>query len=75
LSRKRGKAIEFPLCVSILNDNVFPLHVPKLAQSLLERVGASSVRGSGRTIEVSYLENFLRLLGLGWIAKRHEDSD
>ena len=34
LGRERGEAIEFSLCISILNDNVFPLDVPKLAQTL-----------------------------------------
>ena len=44
--RKRGEAIEFSLCRSPLNDNVFPLHVPKLAQTLPECLDAG--RGSGR---------------------------
>ena len=44
--RERGEAIEFPLCISILNDNVFPLHVPKLAQTLPECLDAG--RDSGR---------------------------
>ena len=30
---ERGEAIKFSLCVSILDDNVFPLYVPELAQS------------------------------------------
>ena len=34
LGRERGEAIEFSLCISILDDNVLPLHVPKLAQTL-----------------------------------------
>ena len=36
LGRKRREAIGFSLCISPLNDNVFPLHVPKLAQTLPE---------------------------------------
>ncbi|MGE5307038.1 MAG: hypothetical protein ACM3TN_27345 [Alphaproteobacteria bacterium] len=31
--RKRREAIEFSLCISPLDDNVFPLHVSKLAQT------------------------------------------
>ena len=30
LSRERGDAIAFSLCISILNDNVFSLYVSKL---------------------------------------------
>ena len=38
--RKVGKAIGISLRISILNDNVFPLHVAKLAQTLPERLKA-----------------------------------
>src|SRR6266545_3488109 len=37
-----------PLCISILNDNVFALHVTKLAQTLAECLPAS--RASGREV-------------------------
>ena len=46
LGRERGEAIEFSLCRSPLNDNVFSLHVPKLAQTLPECLDAG--RDSGR---------------------------
>ena len=46
LGRERGEAIEFSLRISPLNDNVFPLHVPKLAQTLPECLDAG--RDSGR---------------------------
>ena len=38
--RDRGEAILFSLCVSILNDNVFPLDVAKLTQTLAECLDA-----------------------------------
>ena len=44
--REGRKAIEFSLCISRFNDNVFRLHVPKLAQTLPENLRAG--RGSGR---------------------------
>ena len=40
LGRKRGKAIWFSLCVSLLDDNIFSLHVAKLAQTLSECLDA-----------------------------------
>ena len=46
--RERGEAIELPLCISILNDNVFPLHVTKLAQTLAKCLPAG--RASGREV-------------------------
>ena len=44
--RERWETIQFFLCISRLDDDVFPLHVPKLAQTLAERLAAS--RDSGR---------------------------
>ena len=41
------QAIEFSLCPSNVNDNVFPLCVPKLAQPLAKRVDTELARGSG----------------------------
>ena len=38
--RDRGEAILFSLCVSILNDNVFPLHITQLTQTLAECLDA-----------------------------------
>src|SRR5581483_3344271 len=36
-----GEAIEFSVGVSILNEDVFPLHITKLAESLAKCVGAA----------------------------------
>ena len=52
LGRKRGEAIEFSLCIAILNDNIFPLHVAKLAQPLPQRLDA--VRDSGSETAFRY---------------------
>ena len=46
LSRERGKAIDFSLMTSPFNDNVFPLDVSKLAQTLAECLCARR-HGSG----------------------------
>ena len=43
LGRKRRQAIEFPLCISRLNDDVFSLYVPKLAQAQPECLGTGRV--------------------------------
>ena len=59
------EAIEFSLRRSPLNDNVFPLHVPKLAQPLAECLDAG--RGSGKrehAARISYPGDFRRLLRL-----------
>ena len=40
-------AFEFPLCRSPLNDDIFALHVTKLAQPVPERLDTSHVRGKG----------------------------
>jgi hypothetical protein len=37
LGCKVGQPLEFPLCISVLDQDVFSLHVPKLAQTLHER--------------------------------------
>ena len=47
LSRERGEAIEFSLMMSSLNDNVFALDVPKLTQTLSERLDAGRISGRG----------------------------
>jgi hypothetical protein len=44
---ERGDTIGFSLCRSPFNDNVFPLHVPKLAEALTKRLGAGRVRRKG----------------------------
>jgi hypothetical protein len=38
LGREVGEPIKLSLCKSVLNDNVFPLDVPELAQSLSESI-------------------------------------
>ena len=60
-----GQAIEFSLCISPLNDNVFPLHVAKLAQTLPECLDAGRVSGKGASTRISYPGDFRRLLRLG----------
>ena len=42
-----GQAIEFSLRRSPLNDNVFPLDVAELAQTLAECLDAGRVSGKG----------------------------
>ena len=42
-----GRRSSFSLCISPLNDNVFPLHVAKLAQTLPECLDAGRVSGRG----------------------------
>jgi hypothetical protein len=39
--------IEFSLCISVFNDDIFPLNVPKLAQTLPECLDAEWVTGRG----------------------------
>src|ERR1051325_3947578 len=51
LGRERGETIEFSLCKSPLYDNVFPLHVSKLTQTLLESFYAGDESGTGKTNE------------------------
>jgi hypothetical protein len=41
LGHERGEAMEFCLCISIFNDNVFPLHVSSKWET---KSGASSHR-------------------------------
>jgi hypothetical protein len=52
--------------MSPLNDNVFPLHVPKLAQALPERFYAACASGSSPGTQESYTGNFLWLLPRGY---------
>jgi hypothetical protein len=56
------KAIQFSLCKPPLNDNVFPLHVPKLAQTLPQGLDASCDSGREGSALVPYPVDFLRLL-------------
>ena len=50
--RVRMEATEFSLSRSPLNDNVFPLHVPKIAQTLPECLDAGRENGSGGNLEI-----------------------
>ena len=43
--RERGQTFRFPFRISILNHNVFPLHVAKFAQTLPKRLKASRYVG------------------------------
>ena len=58
LGRERRQAIEFSLCVAPFDNNVFPLHIPKLSQSL----GNASVRA-----EIVEGETALRILCVGFL--------
>ena len=35
--------LEFSLCISILDDDVFPLYVPKVTQTLWKCLGAGAI--------------------------------
>ena len=74
--RKRGEAIEFSVSMSIVNDNVFPLDVFKLAQTLEECLAAGRVSGKGGRTEVSNQGDLRWLLRLGHSPGHHEhESD
>ena len=47
--RERGEAIEFSVGGSPINDDVFPLHITKLAQTLAECLEAGRFSGKGET--------------------------
>src|SRR5262249_41662143 len=64
--------VQFLLCISPLNNHVFSLHVPKLAQTLPECFDAGQVSGWGGSTYVPYPRDFLRLLRLGGQGKRKE---
>jgi hypothetical protein len=63
LDGKRWEIIEFSLCISILNENVAPLHIPKLAQPLPECLNAVCASGRRDRYQVSDPWELLRLLG------------
>ena len=48
LGRKLGQSIEFSLRISVLNDNVFPLHVAEFPQTLSECLGAGRLEEGTR---------------------------
>src|SRR4029077_9330885 len=74
LGRKIGQSIEFSLCISVLNDNVFPLHVTEVAQTLAEGLGAGRDSGRKRRNEESYARELHWLLRLGWRARSEEQG-
>ena len=47
LGRKGGKPIQFSICVSIFNDDVFSLNVAEIAQTLPECLGAGRMTEAG----------------------------
>src|SRR4030095_14717425 len=51
-----------PFCRSPLNDNGFPLHIPKLAQPLEKGLFTGRESGKGNTAQVSYPGDFRGLL-------------
>src|SRR5262245_31671343 len=68
--RKRGHKIWVSLWRSPFNDNVFSLHVAKLAQALAECLGAGRHRGMGGSSEPPYSGTSRRLLRQRGIARR-----
>ena len=61
-----GRRSSFSLRISPLNDNVFSLHVPKLAQTLPECLDAGRDSWKGAvTCKISYPGDFRWLLRLG----------
>ena len=67
--RERREAILFSLCVSILNDNVFPLHILQLTQTQAECLDTGR---RGHTAKVSYPMDFRWLLRVSGTEKRKE---
>jgi hypothetical protein len=55
--------------VSVLNDNVFPLHVAKLTQTPLESIDPALGGRNRAANQHAYPKNFLRLLRLGEIKR------
>src|SRR5262249_7877942 len=78
-THKFGEKVRKPLCFSlghsILNDNVFSLHVPKLAQTLPESLDAVRDNGGRGTDHKSYPRDFLRLLRLSNYSLRQGNND
>ena len=52
IGRERGKSIEFPVCKSPLNNNVFPLDIAKFAQTLAQRLDAGDVSGREAALDI-----------------------
>jgi len=74
LGSEHRKAIHFSLIRSPLNDNVFPLYIPQLAETLAERLVSSGLRGKGGTSQEAYPGDLRRLLRLGRKAKSQEHT-
>ena len=62
LARKRGEAIEFSFRRAPLNEDVFPLLVAELAQSLAKRPGAGRAIGKRVAGQIPYPGKFSHYL-------------
>src|SRR5215467_4880194 len=60
LGGKLTQPISFSLCISLLNDDIFPLRVPKFAQALAECLKLGNLRGSRGSGQISYSRDFPR---------------
>src|SRR4029077_11413585 len=65
-----GASFLFALCAPPLNNNVFPLDVTELAQTLAERLVSAGTAGKGGDNQISYPWDFRWLLRLRGRAKR-----
>ena len=63
---KVRQPFEFPFCISVLNDNVFPFDIAKLAQPLAKCFDPGRKDGRGGRDQNSYPGNSRRLLRLGF---------
>ena len=64
LDCKLWQPFEFPFCISVLNDNVFPFDIAKLAQPLAKCFEPGRNVGRGGRGQKSYPGNSRRLLRL-----------
>ena len=62
---KVRQPFEFPFCISVLNDNVFPFDIAKLAQPLAKCFDPGRLEGRGAPAQDSYPGYSRRLLRLG----------
>jgi hypothetical protein len=74
LSRERGEAVNVPFCISVLNTDVLSFSVTAIAQSLPERLDEWYIRRDRKCREKTDPAQLLRLLPLGWTAKRKHES-
>jgi hypothetical protein len=69
---KVRQPFEFPFRISVLNDNVFPFDIAKLAQPLAQCFDPGRIGGRGGRDQNSYPGNSRRLLRLGGKVKNQE---